>query len=211
QLGAKLFYRGHHNLSLTPEGDQLMRCAEQCILLTEGAVTAISGRRKSQKDALLVAVSTSMARYWLLPRLPEIIAAIPQLRLWIHTVDRDVDLHAEGIDLNIVFGAHKYPDYDQFILWPEKVLPVCSPEFLREHGPFATLEDLLKVTLIHYEERVRPRMNWQGWFTANGIDHVVTHDEVRFADYALVLEAAMAGKGIALGWRPIVDDLLATR
>ena len=210
-LGTKLFVRGRQSLSLTPAGEQMLRCAEQCILLTEAAITAVSYSPKPQKNALLIAVSTSMARHWLLPRIPDIIAEIPQLRLWIQTVDRDVDLYAEGIDLNIVFGSGAYPDYDQQILWPEKIVAVCSPEFLELHGPFDTLEALHRAPLIHYEERVRPRMRWSGWFASQGLDIPVGESEVRFTDYALVLEAAMAGRGVALGWHPIIDDLLASR
>lgn len=210
-LGTRLFFRGRQSLSLTPDGEQMLRCAEQCILLTEAAITSISRSPQSQKNALLVAVSTSMARHWLLPRIPEIIAEIPQLRLWIQTVDRDVDLYVEGIDLNIVFGSGTYPDYDQQTLWPEKIVAVCSPEFLELHGPFDTLQALHQAPLIHYEERVRPRMRWVEWFASHGLDRAVTESDVRFTDYALVLEAAMAGRGVALGWHPIIDNLLAAR
>jgi DNA-binding transcriptional LysR family regulator len=209
-LGAKLFIRGQ-SLRLTPDGEKMLRCAEQCILLTDAAITAVSYSPKPQKNALLVAVSTSMARHWLLPRIPEIMAAIPQLRLWVQTVDRDVDLYAEGVDLNIVFGSGDYPHYDHQVLWPERIVAVCSPEFLRQHGPFDTLQALRQAPLIHYEERVRARMRWAGWFTSQGIDAPIPESEVRYTDYALVLEAAMAGRGVALGWYPIIDDLLSSR
>ncbi|MET3793179.1 LysR substrate-binding domain-containing protein [Aquamicrobium terrae] len=209
-LGRKLFYRTRPTLGLTREGEQLLLCAEQCITLTRAAIGSIASSPKARQDALLVAVSTSMARYWLLPRIPEIRTAIPDLRLWIQTVDRDIDLYAEGVDLNIVFGSQSHPEYDQKALWSEKVIAVCSPEFLSKHGPFQTLEELSQATLIHYEERVRPRINWDDWFAANGLSHVAIEREVRFADYALVLEAAMAGRGVALGWRPIIDDLIVT-
>lgn len=209
-LGAKLFIRGRQSLRLTLDGEKMLSCAEQCILLTDAAITAVSYSPKPQKNALLVAVSTSMARHWLLPRIPEIVAAIPQLRLWIQTVDRDVDLYAEGIDLNIVFGSAEYPNYDQQLLWPEKIVAVCSPEFLRLQGPFNTLQALSQATLIHYEERIRPRMSWREWFSLQGVDTPIQEGEVRFTDYALALEAAMAGRGVALGWRPIIDDLLSS-
>lgn len=210
-LGAKLFIRGRQSLRLTPDGEKMLSCAEQCILLTDAAITAVSYSPKPQKNALLVAVSTSMARHWLLPRIPEIIAAIPQLRLWVQTVDRDVDLYAEGVDLNIVFGSGDYPNYDHQVLWPEKIVAVCSPDFLRQHGPFDTLQAMRQAPLIHYEERVRPRMRWHEWFAAHGLDAAMQEGEVRFTDYALVLEAAMAGKGLALGWHPIIDDLVTSR
>ena len=208
-LGKKLFVRSYPNLKLTAEGEQLHHCAGQCIASTRTALQNIMAKPRAQ-DAILIAVSTSFARYWLLPRIPRMMTDIPDFRLWIQTVDRDVDLYEEHIDLNIVFGSDVHRQYDKKELWREKVFAVCSPDYYRKHGPFRSLADISKQTLIHYEERVRKRMTWDDWFTKLGVQRRSSGREVLFADHALVLEAAMAGRGVALGWSPIIDDLLAT-
>ena len=86
--------------------------------------------------------------------------------------------------------------------------PVASP------GLAATLEAvdepgaLAGERLIHLEEPFLPSLMWSDWFTEMNTDY---HDDgtgLRLNHYVLVLQAAMAGEGIAIGWTHLVDYLI---
>lgn len=67
--------------------------------------------------------------------------------------------------------------------------------------------------LIHLEEPHRYRPGWPHFFAHFGADFRDDGEGLRLNDYALVLQAAMAGEGVALGWRhicerPILQGLL---
>ena len=64
---------------------------------------------------------------------------------------------------------------------------------------------------IHLEEPYRPRPTWRDWFASFDIDFVDTGEGLRLNDYALVIQAAMAGEGIAIGWRHVTESLIRKR
>ncbi len=51
-------------------------------------------------------------------------------------------------------------------------------------------------------------MNWSEWSCAQGVDHPDSVGVLSFNDYSLVIQAAVAGHGVALGWAPLVGDML---
>ena len=50
--------------------------------------------------------------------------------------------------------------------------------------------------------------HWDGLFRALGIAAVPTPGALRFDNYTLLIQAAIAGQGVAIGWRHLVDELL---
>ena len=67
---------------------------------------------------------------------------------------------------------------------------------------------LLAGPLLHLEERYAPRFDWTRWFRHVGVDVVGELPGNRSNDYSLILQAALEGQGVALGWHHIVADLL---
>ena len=52
-------------------------------------------------------------------------------------------------------------------------------------------------------------MNWRLWLGGNDIDQPLGNRNLQINSYPLVIDAACAGQGVALGWRYLVDDLIA--
>jgi len=63
-------------------------------------------------------------------------------------------------------------------------------------------------SLLHLEERYRPRLGWSGWLARFGVSLGRSTKLFRFNDYSVVLQAAIEGQGVALGWRHLVDPLV---
>ena len=143
-----------------------------------------------------------------MPRLTGFHKGYPDIDLRIQTSEKDVDLLAEGLSLGIRRGPERWPAYRAALLAPEEILAVASPEFLRSAPAINSLADLAQAKLIHLEEPVRPRPTWKDWFASFDIAFQDRGEGLRLNDYALVLQAALEGEGIAMGWRHVTERLL---
>jgi DNA-binding transcriptional LysR family regulator len=66
------------------------------------------------------------------------------------------------------------------------------------------------VPLLHVQPTEPERwLGWNGWFAAHGLSAPPDHHGSTFNSYALVMNAALTHQGVALGWRPLVDELIA--
>ena len=66
-----------------------------------------------------------------------------------------------------------------------------------------------KAPLITLEEPFRTRPSWRDWFANFGVDYRDSGAGLRLNDYALVLQATMAGEGVALGYAHVTTGLIA--
>jgi len=92
-----------------------------------------------------------------------------------------------------------------------RLFAVASPAYLASNPRPKSIEDLLQHQFIHLEEPFRPRPRWLDWFQSFGVEFVDKGEGLRLNDYALVIQAAMAGEGIAMGWRHVTDSLIQKR
>lgn len=166
---------------------------------------AVAGLANQPIDVTLT-VSTSLAHWWLLPRLPEFKRAHPDVSLRLMTADSDSSVDLQSVDLWIPLGRIDRPDVSSIDLCREALIPIASPEVAKTIGPKPA--DLLRAPLIHLEEQYEPRFDWAHWFAANDLEVEGHLAGDRSNDYSLVVQAALDGQGVALGWEHIVQDLI---
>jgi LysR family transcriptional regulator, glycine cleavage system transcriptional activator len=82
---------------------------------------------------------------------------------------------------------------------------VCSPRLLQEHGPLRSPADLTTAPLIHDDgpDRDPSCPTWGMWFAARGLKRADAERGLKFNQSSLAIEAAIAGKGIALAKRQL--------
>lgn len=210
-VGAALFKRTPKGLLLTDAAQTALpalreafdRLAEAASLLT----AAVDGRR------LTVSVAPSFAAKWLVPRLGLFEAAHPQVDVWLSADMEVVDFALGEIDLAIRYGAGRYPGLEVVKLMSETVIPVASPELL-EASPIHTPADLANQILLHdgSPDADDSCPDWSMWLAARGIRGVDGTRGPRFNQSSLVIEAAAAGRGVALAKRALAQaDLDAGR
>jgi DNA-binding transcriptional LysR family regulator len=51
-------------------------------------------------------------------------------------------------------------------------------------------------------------LTWSSWFAAQGVTARLKRPELLYSAYPLLLQAALSGEGLALGWGGLLDDLL---
>lgn len=207
-LGHPLFLRENRALVLTSQGQRLFASVSQGLGSIAQTVGDISAAER--KDTLVVSCSTIMATEWLLPRLPTLRALHPELKIEVRCFDRDPDLMANGIDVQLRLGDGSWPDYDAIRLWPEAIIAVASPAYLASRRPITTPADLLAERLILYVDPLRFRIGWAEWLRALGVEASGRlHVTMQVNDSLVSLQAAEAGEGLALGWLTTADRALA--
>ena len=205
-LKVPLFTRGHRAISLTPAGEMLF--GDVSSGFSRMLETARRLRRQGRGAHVTLSVSTAFANYWMVPRLAHFRRRNPGIDLRLQTTDKDLDLAEEGLSLGVRLGAGAWRGYAAALIADEELIAMASPRFAEAHPGIASLDTLADQRLIHLEEPFRPRPTWGDWFSAMGGTYRDSGHGLRLNDYALVIQAAMAGEGIALGWRHVVQGLL---
>lgn len=211
-LGTALFRRLHRGVALTPDGVRLYEATREALDGIGDAVTRIRDRQRP--GVLNVATDFGFASGWLLPRLGALRQLLAELDVRIVTTQNAIDLRREAADIAITFGHGHWPGCEAELLFPERVLPVCSPAFRASRAPFAagaaaSPADLAPLPLLHLES-VGPAawLSWSDWFTLHGLPVPAGGHDLTFNNYPLVLQAALMGQGVALGWSPLIADLM---
>jgi LysR family glycine cleavage system transcriptional activator len=210
-VGAALFKRTPKGLLLTDAAQTALpalreafdRLAEAASLLT----AAVDGRR------LTLTAPPSFAAKWLVPRLGAFEHAHPQVDIWLSAGIELVDLTAGEVDVAIRYGSGRYPGLEVRRLLGETVIPVISPELLKEQT-LETPEDLKNHILLHdgSPDLDDSCPDWSMWLAARGVRGVDGLRGPRFNQSSLVIEAAANGRGVALAKRTLAQaDLEAGR
>jgi putative choline sulfate-utilization transcription factor len=210
-LGAPLFERGHRGVSLTEDGKRLFDAVHHGLDMIRSATNDIRSRHTQR--TLTLSTDFGFATYWLMPRLPQFKALMPDVDVKIITSQYLPGAMGEHADVVIVFGntLSDWGARQAVKLFPESVTPVCSPLLVDQLDRPREPADLLKMPLLHLEPTQPARwLSWSAWFQAYGLDAPPTQGGFTFNSYALVAHAAVMGQGVALGWSPLIDELVAT-
>jgi len=170
--------------------------------------TVAKMRRAEPRPALTITAEPSFAAAWLMKRLQAFKASCPDVDVLIDASMRLVDLAREETDVWIRYGGTAAPGQIVHRLFDEEFLPVCAPALAAGPPAIAQLADLGTATWIELDMSLWPTecLDWRAWLEALGADHVRAHRRIRFNDYTVALQAAVAGQGVLLGSRPIVQD-----
>lgn len=205
ELGVPLFVRHHRGLELTAEGARLYRSVAmgfECI------ANAVEDVRVIGRPTIRIGVTSAIARFWLVPRLPAFRARHPEID--VHIVASDLGFHAvaDRADTGIAFGRGSWPGFRSAFLREGDAFPVCSPAYLLSRPPLLDVEQLLEEVLLVLDDNRVTLIDWSLWFASHGVRNT-NRRRIRFNSLPLLLQAACEGQGIALGWSLLTDDLLA--
>ena len=206
ELGVPLFERRHKGVQTTAAGQHLLEQVSLGLTLIDQALREV--RTMGSGHQVTLAVSTATATWWLMPRIARFKQLHPDIELRCITTDTDLDLGRERIDLAITLGTGEFSQHQRWLFVNEEVFPVCSPAFLAAHTTARDVQSLTRLPLLHLEERYKPRIDWPGWFARLGVTPSRAAKQLSFNDYSIVVQAALEGQGVALGWRHIVVPLI---
>lgn len=210
QLATRLFDRVYRGIVLTESGELLLRYVQEGLQTLDDGLAAVTARQ--QHEVLQVATDFAFAAYWLMPRLQRFNQRHPELDVSLITTSRDFAVLPSEIDVAISFGNGQFKHGEAHLLFAEEAFAVCSPQLLQGRPEPVSVTALRDLPLLHLRQDHRSRwFDWTGLFRAFGIAELPSPGSMRFDNYTLLIQAAIAGQGVAIGWRHLVDDLLAQK
>ncbi len=208
QLATRLFDRVYRGIVLTEAGELLLRYVQVGLESLDAGLMAVTARQ--QHEVLQVATDFAFAAYWLMPRLPRFHQIHPEVDVSLISSARDLGTLPSDIDVAIAFGDGRFKHGEAHLLFREEVFPVCSPQLLKGRPLPLAPAALVELPLLHLRPESRSRwFDWTGVFRAYGLAATPGAGALRFDNYTLLIQAAIAGQGVAIGWRHLVDELLA--
>lgn len=205
-LGLAVFRRVRRKVQLTSEGKRLHEAVMAG--LDRIAEVVIELQQINARPNLTVATTLAFASFWLIQRIPDFRARFPEIELRIIASDANLDLLAEGIDVAVRYGSGRWQGLSAMRLFTAEVFPVCSRSLL-DNIPIRTAEDLLNAPLLEIEVSDKSWLDWASWLQEVGLDTKKLKRRLTFNNWPLQIQAAIEGQGIALGWTPYVNELLA--
>ncbi len=201
-LGRALFRREHKRIHLTVAGqiyaEQIHRVLTLCAEATAQVIT------HSGEQQLTLASSSGVAALWLGPLLGRYRDEFPGVDIRLRVVDGLDSLVRAEFDLAVYFLREASPPgLDSRLLFPEAVNAYCAPGYL--DGQVLEPEQLLDHCLLMLEDGQRQWLSWSDWFGRQGVDASLIRKRMTVNYYPVLVDLAIAGHGVVLGWQPMID------
>ena len=194
QLGTPLFERIGPRLKLTDAGRGYVEEITPLLNQIEAASIAIVRGAKEQ-SAMAIAVQDSFANSWLASRIPDFVKKNPQDQFFhIIPVRSPEQVDCADPDISILRGKGAWREAHSYLLFEEELAVVVSPSLIAVDSPFdvATDKSIPKLQASHRQD------NWLRWYSSKGIKHQGNLQGPRFAQTTSMIEAAIAGLGMAV-------------
>ena len=208
-LDVQLFNRLHHRVELTPAGQEFYDAVKLGLGHIRQAANRITTKRTP--NTLLIGCTYGFAHLWLMPRFSALQKYMPDYEFRMATADTTSLFVLQDIDFALRFGTGDWSDGYSQKLFGEELFPVCSPQFAQAHfGGCSNVDPsaLAHASLIHEREEKYSWLSWQQWLGHHGVAYRPAADTYFYDNYALTLQAAMEGQGIALAWRHLAEPPL---
>lgn len=192
-LGQRLFAREKQKVIPTAAAQAYAEALHQLINGIEVATTRILTHGRMGGTLVLACLPTFGSR-WLVPRLNRFLESNPGIDINLVSKISRFAFEGEGPHAAIYFGDAEWPGAEMRWLMPESVVPVAAPSLVGP-APLADAAALASLPLIQHT--TRPTL-WRDWFDFAGLPAANGTAGPKFEYYALVIEAAVAGIGIAL-------------
>jgi len=208
-LNTRLFQRSRAGLALTDDGEILAAGVRQGLEPIRKALGDIENRQ-SRSQTVKLSLSSAFIAYWLMPRYQHFQTALPHIHLQFHAISGALEGSVDAFDLALRKSDSHEKSHQRWDFMPEVIVPVCSKAYLAAHGPLTGSTDVQRHTLI---ELAPTTIGWHAFLQEMALDTATKARPAAFAplvfsDYALVLQAAMLDRGVALGWLSGVSHAL---
>lgn len=202
-LGVPLFHRGFRSLQLTEQGELLFRAADSSLVQLQEVLALFAPHRKKP---VTITASTGLTGLWLLPRLGEFRQQHPETDVRVVANNTILELGAD-VDLAIRYCSEKQAPLGAVKLFGETIVPVASPSL--GLASLASLETLRSATLLEFDISGRAWLHWSHWLAARGWNTSSAKGVLLYNQYDQMIQAAIAGQGVALGRLELLHDLIA--
>ncbi|ALG73965.1 LysR family transcriptional regulator [Azospirillum thiophilum] len=199
RLGFALFDRRANALVLSERGRALQPTLTDSFDAIARRVEQVSAMRAG--PVLTVGMGATVAVRWLIPRLSGFHHDHPEIEVRIATGGAGAPM-SDDWTCAVLLGDGQWPGYEAERLFSSTMQPVCAPRLAAELREPA---DLAGATLLHVSHWGQ---DWPRWLGAAGVPEVASKG-LSFGSYAMTLQAAIDGVGVALAPRLYIQDDIA--
>jgi DNA-binding transcriptional LysR family regulator len=202
-LGVSLFQRTSKGLEFTEAGDSLWDYCHRAFAVLEDGLSTVGNVRR--RETLVVAAARSYVTRRLAHHIGSFVDQFPWIELRFDGHRHLADLSKDA-DVAIRVGDGRWPGLHVETLGRDPIAPVCSPVILQRTGLDPSFDALSNETFLHFMDRDM----WKAWLLGQGLPAPQIIKNVHFSETAMMLEAAEAGQGIAMGRRSLVARSIET-
>jgi LysR family glycine cleavage system transcriptional activator len=207
-LGFQLFRRSHREVKLTPDAAIYLETITDVFERMERATARLVDSRKQR--VLHIHNSITFTLRWLVPRLSSFHVAYPKTEIRISTsLPSAADLAASSNDVSIQIRdaetVKSLPALHHHRLVDIDLIPVCSPQYCKDHRLNETMDNIAGTMLLH--SVMRPN-DWERWLRQANVTRIEPDSGIKFESSSHALQAAIEGVGMAIAIRSfVVKDL----
>ncbi|MYM29790.1 LysR family transcriptional regulator [Duganella sp. CY15W] len=197
-LGFDLFVRHPRHITLTEKGQEMAATVRRMLDELNTKVAALQGG--DEEKILRISTTQSLAIKWLVPRITRFTKRYPELDIRIDSSDRLVDIEDGSTD--IALRTYNVVPGDPALLFHDCLVAVYSPSLLAPGETEITLETLHRYPLLHE-------------FTTDTWIALLRHNNAlkgkfnfsrSFTNFAVMVQSAVAGQGVALVSHAIASE-----
>lgn len=206
-LGVLLFERIRQRIVLTEAGRSYARDIRGALEQMQSATVNLVAHQ-GKGGILRLATPPAFCMKWLIPRLDRFSQKHPSIIVDLVTRSTPFNFDTELLDAAIHYGNNDWPGVLVDRLVGEEMVPVCSSTYLVKHQTLDSPEDLRHHVLLQSTRRPN---TWPDWLEAQNVREINPWAGLRFEHFYMIIQAAIAGLGIALLPRLLVSDDLVSR
>jgi LysR family glycine cleavage system transcriptional activator len=199
-LGMTLFERLPKGLAFTASG----RSYHARVASAFEELRAATDTLHPEPDKIVVSVTPSVAAKWLIPNLPDLFAAHPEIDLRVLATEKVSSFHSDGIDFAIRHGSPPFAAaLDAMLLFRQDAIAVAAPSLLEgRHLPLGN-DALSRLPKLHDMHDL-----WPAFLKELGTEDRAGYG-LRLSHTTLTIDAAVSGQGAALVSKFLVKRELA--
>lgn len=193
-LGTRLLERSTRRVRPTLDGEAYyLRCVQ---LLAELEEAELAFRSVAPKGRLRVDLHGTLAKYFVIPALPQFMARYPEIELSISEADRFVDLIAEGVDCVLRAGTLGDSALIGRRIATLRQVTCASPAYLRKYGEPKSLADLREHRAVNYVSRTTAKLFPFEFMVEGQVQEVTIDGALSVFGAEIYSASAVAGLGI---------------
>jgi DNA-binding transcriptional LysR family regulator len=193
-LGTRLLERSTRRVRPTLDGEAYyLRCVQ---LLAELEEAELAFRSVAPKGRLRADLHGTLAKYFVIPALPQFMARYPEIELSISEADRFVDLIAEGVDCVLRAGTLGDSALIGRRVATLRQVTCASPAYLRKYGEPKRLADLGEHRAVNYVSRTTAKLFPFEFMVDGQVQEVTIEGALSVFGAEIYSASAVAGLGI---------------
>lgn len=209
ELSARLFDRTATGVRLTNAGSRYHDAVGRSLDILRVAGAEL----RSKEEQVVISGTNEMSHLFVMPRyraLQEALGGHVGIRI-VNDFRPDMlnPLHDPVSDVVLTWDAASSTSPDRVVALKEAFGPFCSPGYAATHADVlgSPVSGWSSLSFLDLTSPYRGYGTWEDWFEAAGRPEASPR-YLDFNSYSYVLEAAIAGWGIALGWRGFIERYL---